>query len=247
MSKINVDTWEPESGTAATLMASGDTVTVPSGATLAVASGATLAVAGSFNSVGIDDNASSTAMTINASGQIGAGVSPSFNFHVESSANSGYVSEIENTSTTTPSVLQLRFGGSAPDDNTSKFLSCGDTAATRLMIYSDGDVVNADNSYGGISDESLKRDITDSGSQWDDIAQLRIRKFSFKSDPNAEQKIGVVAQEVEQVSPHLVYEDDGIKGVKYSILYLKAVKALQEAMERIEVLEGRVNEIEVAE
>ena len=32
MSKINVDTWEPESGTAATLMASGDTVTVPSGA-----------------------------------------------------------------------------------------------------------------------------------------------------------------------------------------------------------------------
>jgi len=34
MSKINVDTWEPESGTAATLMASGDTVTVPSGATI---------------------------------------------------------------------------------------------------------------------------------------------------------------------------------------------------------------------
>jgi len=36
MSKINVDAWEPESGTAATLMASGDTVTVPSGATLDV-------------------------------------------------------------------------------------------------------------------------------------------------------------------------------------------------------------------
>jgi hypothetical protein len=42
MSKINVDTWEPESGTAATLMASGDTVTVPSGASLVVASGATI-------------------------------------------------------------------------------------------------------------------------------------------------------------------------------------------------------------
>lgn len=46
MSKINVDTWEPESGTAATLMATGDTVTVPSGATLAVASGATIANSG---------------------------------------------------------------------------------------------------------------------------------------------------------------------------------------------------------
>ena len=45
MSKINVDTWEPESGTAATLMASGDTVTLPSGAILAVASGGDINVA----------------------------------------------------------------------------------------------------------------------------------------------------------------------------------------------------------
>ena len=37
MSKINVNTWEPEgASTAATLMASGDTVTLPSGATLDV-------------------------------------------------------------------------------------------------------------------------------------------------------------------------------------------------------------------
>jgi len=40
MSKINVDTWEPESGTAMTLGATGDTITVPSGATLTIASGA---------------------------------------------------------------------------------------------------------------------------------------------------------------------------------------------------------------
>ena len=47
MSKINVNTWEPEgAGTAATLMATGDTVTVPSGATLAIASGATLSNSG---------------------------------------------------------------------------------------------------------------------------------------------------------------------------------------------------------
>ena len=45
MSKINVDTWEPESGTAATLMASGDTVTLPSGAILSVASGGDINVA----------------------------------------------------------------------------------------------------------------------------------------------------------------------------------------------------------
>ena len=53
MSKINVDTWEPESGTAATLMASGDTVTVPSGATLAVASGATVTNSGTASGFGL--------------------------------------------------------------------------------------------------------------------------------------------------------------------------------------------------
>ena len=45
MSKINVDTWEPESGNAAILMASGDTVTLPDGAILAVASGGDINVA----------------------------------------------------------------------------------------------------------------------------------------------------------------------------------------------------------
>ena len=45
MSKINVDTWEPESGSAATLMATGDTVTLPDGAILAVASGGDINVA----------------------------------------------------------------------------------------------------------------------------------------------------------------------------------------------------------
>jgi len=259
-SEVKANKLSPATGTALQISDSGDTTTIPSGATLDIASGATLALVNDalsgdkidggtisdFASTGIDDNGVSTALTIDSSNRVGVGVAPAWDFHVETSVNSNYVAEIENTSTTAPSVLQLRFGGSAPDDNTSKFLSCGDTAATRLMIYSDGDIVNADNSYGGISDESLKRDIADAGSQWDDIAQLRIRKFSFKSDPNAGQKIGVVAQEVESVCPHLVYEDDGIKGVKYSILYMKAVKALQEAMERIEVLEGRVNDIEVS-
>ena len=38
---------------------------------------------------------------------------------------------------------------------------------------SDGDVVNHDNSYGSISDERIKQDITDANSQWDDIKALK--------------------------------------------------------------------------
>jgi len=46
MSKINVNTWEPESSTALTMGATGDTTTVPSGASLVVASGATINITG---------------------------------------------------------------------------------------------------------------------------------------------------------------------------------------------------------
>jgi hypothetical protein len=57
--------------------------------------------------------------------------------------------------------------------------------------------------------------------------------------------LGVVAEQVAQVSPGLL-EQGGysekwctcLNGVKTSILHMKAVKALQEAMCRIEVLES---------
>ena len=57
--------------------------------------------------------------------------------------------------------------------------------------------------------------------------------------------LGVVAQEVETVSPKLVWEDrEGLKGVSYSVLYMKAIKALQEAQTRIETLEAKVTALE---
>jgi hypothetical protein len=67
--------------------------------------------------------------------------------------------------------------------------------------------------------------------------------------------LGVVAQEAELISPGLIEEspdtdttDSGeiinlgttTKYVKYSVLYMKAIKCLQEAMAKIEVLETEV-------
>jgi len=147
------------------------------------------------------------------------------------------------------------FSAAAPDDNTSYWLRCDDNAALRLIIYSDGDVQNADNSYGATSDEKLKEQITDATSQWDDIKGLKVRKFKFKQDvelkgdSDEHWRIGLVAQEAELVSPNLVkdnpdrnaitneLEGTTTKAIKYSILYMKAVKALQEAQTRIETLE----------
>ena len=144
----------------------------------------------------------------------------------------------------------IDFSTASPDDNTNYFLWCLDSTADRCFIYSDGDLQNADNAYGGISDETLKQDIIDAPSQWDDIKNIRVRKFRFKTDleqygEDAPYLLGTIAQEVQKVSPGLVRENgDDLLGMKYSILYMKAVGALQENMQRTETLEDRVGALE---
>jgi hypothetical protein len=133
-------------------------------------------------------------------------------------------------------------------------------SAQRIAIYTNGNVANTNNSYGSLSDIKLKQDIVDASSQWDDIKAIKVRKYRFKDTPDAPLQIGVVAQEIEQISAGLVidhqdeirdengkvtgFSDTITKSVKYSVLYMKAIKALQEAMERIETLETRLTALE---
>ena len=121
-------------------------------------------------------------------------------------------------------------------------------------VWSNGNVINTNGSYGAISDRELKENIVNATSQWADLKALQVRKYNFKEGQTHTQ-IGLIAQEVELVSPGLVTESpdrdaDGndlgtvTKSVNYSVLYMKAVKALQEAMERIETLEAKVAALE---
>jgi len=198
-------------------------------------------------------------MRISANGWINAiqsttnSLSFGTNTYVFSGDANGWLFQMENTNSVDPYGMRMHFKQASPDNNSSRFLQCHDSTTVRLWIDSDGDVQNHDNSYGGISDIRLKQDITDSGSQWDDIKNIRVRKFRFKSDveqygDDAGVRIGVIAQEIETVSPGLVKTSPDLdenneptgtdtKTVAYSVLYMKSVKALQEAMERIETLE----------
>ena len=129
-----------------------------------------------------------------------------------------------------------------------------------MYMTTNGDMHNTNNDYGGWSDSRLKENIVDASSQWNDIKNTRIRKYNFR-DGNGFQthtQIGVIAQELETVSPGLVTTapaTDGAKDasgnvlttrktVSYTVLYMKAVKALQEAMTRIETLEAKVATLE---
>jgi hypothetical protein len=148
------------------------------------------------------------------------------------------------------------FINSTPNNTTNYFLGCTDSTNDKALIYSNGTFGSRTGTYGSIiSDEKYKQDITDANSQWDDIKNLKVRNFKYKEDvqnegDNALRQIGFIAQEVELVSPGLVYEagkkgsDETWKSVKTSIIEIKAIKALQEAMAKIEQLEAKVTALE---
>jgi hypothetical protein len=128
-------------------------------------------------------------------------------------------------------------------------------AADKFLVADSGDVTNTNGTYGTISDQKMKTDIVDAGSQWSDIKALRFRKFKMKDDPSGLVQLGVVAQEVELTSPGLVDEHQDrdaegndlgttTKSVKTSVLLMKAAVALQEAMARIETLEAKIAALE---
>jgi hypothetical protein len=110
----------------------------------------------------------------------------------------------------------------------------------QVYVRGDGDLENTNNSYGAISDERLKSNIVDASSQIDDIMAVQVRSYTLNE--TGDTHIGVVAQELEAsgMSGLVKTDEEGMKSVKYSILYMKAIKALQEAVTRIETLEAEV-------
>ncbi len=154
---------------------------------------------------------------------------------------------IINGAASTPRGAEISFTNASPNNTTQFFLRCVDSGpSNRCYIMSNGNLQNANNSYGAISDERLKRDVRVASSQWGDVKALAglVKKFRFSADVatngNAPLLLGWIAQDVQKVSPGLVAEGpDGMFGVQYSIAYMKAFKALGEAMERIERLEAK--------
>jgi hypothetical protein len=112
--------------------------------------------------------------------------------------------------------------------------------ATKRLVYNqrtDGNVLNYNNSYGQLSDASLKENIASATPKLDDINKVRVVNFNFKGDSN--KQIGVVAQEIEQVWPNIVStEEDGTKSVKYSVLVPILIKAVQELSAKVSALES---------
>ena len=129
--------------------------------------------------------------------------------------------------------------------------------AYRFFFYANGTAYNSTGTWGNSSDIRLKQDIVDANPQWDDIKALKFKKYRLKKDVETELEstdgykapvhFGLIAQEVELTSPGLVEdvadEEGTTKMLKTSIMLMKSVKALQEAMAKIESLQEQINEL----
>ena len=231
-------------------------------------------------------------MRIRDDGEVLIGTTNSSNvlLKVEQSANEALGRFFNSNTSATATLFKIKCDNSTGGDYIS--FNIDKAGSSVLNIEGDGDVKNTNNSYGSISDERIKKDITDANSQWDDIKALKIKNYKLKTDDESPTQLGVIAQDLENdgmnglvkesrpeaylVNAHSdfgtledgtadngalpITDEEGkitgyekvftegqkVKSVKYSVLYMKAIKALQESMTRIETLEAKVKALEEA-
>ena len=160
-------------------------------------------------------------------------------------------STIVGNTNASPYGAYILFGSADPNNSTNLFLLCngwnGSSLATRATIRSNGGLANYQSNNVDLSDARTKKDIAPAASMWDKIGALEIVTYKYNDQTHDDVNVGVIAQQVESVEPVWVDADgfgetpegeEPLKTVYTKDITFAAVKALQEAMARIEQLEA---------
>ena len=149
----------------------------------------------------------------------------------------------------------------SPNGTGNSFLQGNDSNGLKFRFASNGGLYNYQGNNSNLSDEREKKNIVNLDTKWDKVKSWDLKKFHYKEDADdADLRYGVIAQQVEQHCPEVltewikqpaedaVLDEDGNivtpaveevtrKGVKEQQMMWMAIKALQEAQTRIELLE----------
>jgi uncharacterized protein (UPF0335 family) len=133
---------------------------------------------------------------------------------------------ITGAATTTTSNVLIRFGIDNYNTGSGQINANGSGAAA----------------FGTFSDERLKENITLLPSQWKNIKSLRPVEFDYIESFGGGHQVGFIAQEIQTVYPDAVGTgaDEMLTVTAWSKTEARLVRALQEALERIETLEAEV-------
>lgn len=122
----------------------------------------------------------------------------------------------------------------------------GGSNVLRVQLKGNGGIANYQANDSNLCDEREKKNIVSLDSKWDKVKSWELKKFHYNEDADTDDlKYGVIAQQVEEHCPEVLTDwkkDEGVirKGVKEQQMTWMAIKALQEAMTRIETLEAEV-------
>jgi hypothetical protein len=126
-------------------------------------------------------------------------------------------------------------------------------SVVNVQIRGNGNIVNANNSYGAISDAKMKENVVDVTPKLEKLNQVRVVNFNLIGEN--QKQIGVIAQELEQIFPSMVEESNDYdlegndlgtttKSVKYSVFVPMLIKAIQEQQALIQSLTTRITALE---
>jgi hypothetical protein len=111
--------------------------------------------------------------------------------------------------------------------------------------------IEADGSYLNVSDIQFKTNITPARSYLQDLLKVNIVNYSWKDDEQAERKLGVIAQQVEEVFPSLVktvtankQTGETQKMLPQEVFIVMLITAVQELSAKNDALDARLAALE---
>lgn len=173
--------------------------------------------------------------------------------------NAGFEDTVDNSND--PQDFSILIGSGTSTDGNSNSIALGsgatNTTGNQFMIGSTSHPINtlvltgassqtctldvSVSSPSCTSDERLKTNISDLDSVLDLMSQVRTVTYNWKGDPNGDQVVGFLAQDLEQYFPTVVgTAPNGYKTVSYGGMTPILVKAVQELDLKIEDIESSI-------
>ena len=200
-------------------------------------------------------NGGTLALTLASTGQV-----------TQSTTISDWSYVMSNSNATSPNGIIIQYTAANKNNTSNQFLYCVDNsgATLRMEIRSNGGIANYSANDVNLSDERVKKDIEPLESYWDKFKAIEIVKFKYKDQTHDDFNIGVIAQQVEAVSPEfvdvdgwdnkpkldeegneIINDEEPLKSIYTADLYHATIKVLQECMSKIESQQSQIEELKL--
>lgn len=154
---------------------------------------------------------SSIGMTLDASGNLLAGATSGTEHTLQKSAPSNYAATISNSSASNGYTLRLTSASAAAA--TWNLIDGFANGTAVFRTSGNGNVSNLNNSYGAISSKFYKTNIVDTSPKLPKILKIRVVNYNLIDDPAKLKQLGVIWEELNEISPGLCEESPDYEDV----------------------------------